>query len=71
MDFSVTMELLGVLGLIATFSAMVFMIKRKSGIALGPLLLLGIVFCGSTFLCVFGDKIKVISSISSGAADDK
>ena len=71
MSLSVILVSLGIVGLVVVFVSLLWLTKKQKEMPTWLLVIFCLVFFVSVFLTAFGDKIKVISSISSGAADDR
>ena len=71
MSLSVILVSLGIVGLVVVFVSLLWLTKKQKGMPTWLFVIFCLVFLVSVFLTAFGDKIKVISSISSGAADDR
>lgn len=61
---------LGVIGLIGTFAALLMFVRKQEGISTRLTVLLCAIFLVSTTLTALGSQVKIISSLSSGDADD-
>jgi nitrate/nitrite transporter NarK len=61
---------IGVIGLIGAFRYAVVSAQAKNGMPSSTLITLTIVFAVSLFLTALGGQVKIISSLSSGDADD-
>ena len=71
MTLSVILVSLGVIGLVVTFVTLLWLAKKQKGLPTWGLVILSFVILVSIFLTAFGDKVSVVSSISSDVADDK
>ena len=61
---------IGVIGLIGTFVYLIVLVRRQEGISTGLMVTLSVVFLVSVLLTALGSQVKVISSLSSGSADE-
>lgn len=62
-------NVLGVIGALTIFGILIYVVRAKKGLSLIQIVLLLIAFLLS--LALIGGQVRVVSSISSGEADEK